>query len=105
MIRKFNFCFQVSLNLKKAAKLQQHVIFKLGQRADRFSQPSVDEITVVMVGDLVENRKIKITKQISTVRSITNLYRLYDALQYPKHYFTLMFHGTLHGANQVKNGS
>ena len=36
-----------------------------------------------MVGDPVENRKIKITKQISTVRTVTNLYRSYDALQYP----------------------
>lgn len=36
-----------------------------------------------MVGDPVENRKINITKQISTVRTVTNLYRSYDALQYP----------------------
>lgn len=36
-----------------------------------------------MVGDPVDKRSIKITRQDNTVSTISNLHRSYDALQYP----------------------
>jgi hypothetical protein len=54
-----------------------------GEYSSRFNAPSVDEVAVIMVGDPVDNRAIKITRRISTVSTISDLHRSYDVLQYP----------------------
>ncbi|XP_046868470.1 uncharacterized protein LOC124460918 [Drosophila willistoni] len=55
----------------------------LGKHAGRFNAPTVDEVAVIMVGDPVDKRSIKITRRDNTVGSISDLHRSYDALQYP----------------------
>uniref|UniRef100_A0A1B6E419 Helitron helicase-like domain-containing protein n=1 Tax=Clastoptera arizonana TaxID=38151 RepID=A0A1B6E419_9HEMI len=52
----------------------------LGEHAGRFNATSVD---VIMVGDPVDKRAIKITRRDNTVSTISDLHRSYDALQYP----------------------
>ena len=54
-----------------------------GEHAGRFNSPTVYEVAVVMVGDPADNIDIKITRRDSTVSIISDLYRSYDALQYP----------------------
>ncbi|XP_049315830.1 uncharacterized protein LOC125779235 [Bactrocera dorsalis] len=54
-----------------------------GEHAGRFNAPTVDEVAVIMVGDPVENRAIKITRRDNTISMISDLHRSYDALQYP----------------------
>ncbi|GIY75899.1 hypothetical protein CDAR_250161, partial [Caerostris darwini] len=54
-----------------------------GEHAGRFSAPTVEEVAIIMVGDPVDNRAIKITRRDSTVHVISDLHRSYDALQYP----------------------
>ncbi|GIY45117.1 helitron_like_N domain-containing protein [Caerostris darwini] len=53
-----------------------------GKHAGRFNVPTV-EVAIIMVGDPVDNRDIKITRRDSTVHVISDLHRSYDALQYP----------------------
>ncbi|GIY18369.1 helitron_like_N domain-containing protein [Caerostris darwini] len=53
------------------------------EHAGRFNAPTVEEVAIIMVGDPVDNRAIKITRRDSTVRVISDLRRSYDALQYP----------------------
>ncbi|XP_055924623.1 uncharacterized protein LOC129956714 [Argiope bruennichi] len=55
----------------------------LGEHAGRFNAPTVDEVAVIMVGDPVDRRAIKITRRDNTVSTISDLHRSYDALQYP----------------------
>ncbi|CAB3244804.1 unnamed protein product [Arctia plantaginis] len=55
----------------------------LGEHAGRFNAPTVDEVAVIMVGDPVDKRSIKITRRDNTVSMISDLHRSYDALQYP----------------------
>ncbi|GFT86759.1 helitron_like_N domain-containing protein [Trichonephila clavipes] len=55
----------------------------LGEHAGRFNAPTVDEVAVIMVGDPVDKRSIKITRRDNTISTISDLHRLYDALQYP----------------------
>ncbi|GFS87392.1 helitron_like_N domain-containing protein [Nephila pilipes] len=55
----------------------------LGKHMDGFNAPNIDEVAVIMVGDPVDNRAIKITRQDSTVSTISDLHRSYDALKYP----------------------
>ncbi|CAD7078329.1 unnamed protein product [Hermetia illucens] len=55
----------------------------LGEHAGRFNAPTVDEVAVIMVGDPVDKRSIKITRRDNTVSTISDLHRSYDALQYP----------------------
>lgn len=55
----------------------------LGEHASRFNAPTVDEVAVIMVGDPVDKRSIKITRRDNTVSTISDLHRSYDALQYP----------------------
>ncbi|GFT32171.1 helitron_like_N domain-containing protein [Nephila pilipes] len=45
--------------------------------------PAVDEVAVIMVSDPVDNSAIQITRQDSTVSTISNLLCSYDALKYP----------------------
>lgn len=54
-----------------------------GEHAGRFNAPTVDEVAIIMVGDPVDNRSIKITHRDNTVSRISDIHRLYDALQYP----------------------
>ncbi|CAG5031779.1 unnamed protein product [Parnassius apollo] len=61
----------------KADKVQ------LGEHAGRFNAPTVDEVAIIMVGDPVDKRAIKITRCDNTVSTISDLHRSYDALQYP----------------------
>lgn len=53
-----------------------------GEHAGRFNAPTVDEVAVIMVGDPVNNRDLKIIRRDSTVHIISDLHRSYDALQY-----------------------
>ncbi|GFS50611.1 helitron_like_N domain-containing protein [Nephila pilipes] len=39
----------------------------LGEHVGRFNEPTVDEVAVIMVGDLGDNRAIKTTRQDSSV--------------------------------------
>ncbi|XP_072392261.1 uncharacterized protein [Diabrotica undecimpunctata] len=55
----------------------------LSEHAGRFNAPTVDEVAVIMVGDPVDKRSIKITRRDNTVSTISDLHRSYDALQYP----------------------
>ncbi|XP_069968901.1 uncharacterized protein [Bactrocera oleae] len=55
----------------------------LGEHAGRFNAPTVDEVAIIMVGDPVDNRSIKITRRDNSVSRISDLHRSYDALQYP----------------------
>jgi len=55
----------------------------LGEHAGRFNAPTLDEVAVIMVGDPVDKRAIKITRRDNTVSRISDLHRSYDALQYP----------------------
>ncbi|KAF8793229.1 hypothetical protein HNY73_004738 [Argiope bruennichi] len=55
----------------------------LSEHAGRFNAPTVDEVAVIMVGDPVDKRAIKITRRDNTVSTISDLHRSYDALQYP----------------------
>ncbi|GFS98690.1 uncharacterized protein NPIL_536121 [Nephila pilipes] len=82
-IRKFNSCFQMTIE-----KCNYQIVIKpdkvpLGEHIGRFNAPTVDEVAVIMVGDPVDNRAIKITRQDSTVSTISDLHRSYEALQYP----------------------
>lgn len=54
-----------------------------GEHAGRFNAPTVDEVAVIMVGDPVDSRAIKITRRDSTVNTISDIHRLYDALKNP----------------------
>lgn len=55
----------------------------LGEHAGRFNAPTVDEVAVIMVGDPVDKRSIKITRRDNNASTISDLHRSYDALQYP----------------------
>lgn len=55
----------------------------LGDHAGRFNAPTVDEVAVIMVGDPVDKRAIKITRRDNTVSTNSDIHRSYDALQYP----------------------
>ncbi|XP_044596953.1 uncharacterized protein LOC123273577 [Cotesia glomerata] len=55
----------------------------LGEHASRFNTQTVDEVAVIMVGDPVDKRSIKITRRDNTISTISDLHRSYDALQYP----------------------
>ncbi|GFV52845.1 helitron_like_N domain-containing protein [Trichonephila clavipes] len=55
----------------------------LGEHAGRFNAPTVDEVAVIMVGDPVDKRSIKITRRDNTISTISDLHHSYDALQYP----------------------
>ncbi|GFU75278.1 helitron_like_N domain-containing protein [Trichonephila clavipes] len=56
----------------------------LGEHAGRFNAPTVDEVAVIMVGDPVDKRSIKITICETTLSVRFRIYtRSYDALQYP----------------------
>ncbi|GIY28368.1 helitron_like_N domain-containing protein [Caerostris darwini] len=54
-----------------------------GEHTGRFNAPTVEEVAIIMVGDPVDNRAIKITRPDSTVHVISDLHRSYDALQHP----------------------
>ncbi|GIY13553.1 helitron_like_N domain-containing protein [Caerostris darwini] len=54
-----------------------------GEHAGRFNAPTVEDVAIIMIGDPVDNRAIKITRRDSTVHVIPDLHRSYDALQYP----------------------
>ncbi|GFY52182.1 uncharacterized protein TNIN_419781, partial [Trichonephila inaurata madagascariensis] len=54
-----------------------------GEHASRFNAPTVDDVALIMVGDPVNNRAIKITRRHSTVSMIADLKRSYNVLQYP----------------------
>ncbi|GFU47500.1 helitron_like_N domain-containing protein [Trichonephila clavipes] len=58
-------------------------LFFCGEHAGRFNAPTVDEVAVIMVGDPVDKRSIKITRRDNTISTISDLHRSYDALQYP----------------------
>ncbi|KAF8783473.1 hypothetical protein HNY73_013630 [Argiope bruennichi] len=55
----------------------------LGEHAGRFKRSNCEEVAVIMVGDPVDKRAIKITRRDNTVSTISDLRRSYDALQYP----------------------
>ncbi|GIY59301.1 uncharacterized protein CEXT_366701 [Caerostris extrusa] len=87
MTRKFNSCFQMTVSPQLRIDNLQIVIradkTPSGEHAGRFNAPTVEEVAIIMVGDPVDNRAIKITRRDSTVHVISDLHRSYDALQYP----------------------
>lgn len=50
------------------------------QHARRFNAPTVDEVTIVVVG---ENRDIVLHRRRSQLQRVSETHRSYDALQYP----------------------
>lgn len=54
-----------------------------GEHAGRFNTPTIDEVAVIMVGDPIDNRAVRIIRRNDTVSIISDLHRSYDALQYP----------------------
>ncbi|GFT50065.1 helitron_like_N domain-containing protein [Nephila pilipes] len=50
-----------------------------GEHVGRFNAPTVNKVAVIMVGDPINNRAIKITLSVR----ISDLHRSYGALQYP----------------------
>lgn len=52
-----------------------------GEHTGRFNAPT-GEVAVIMVGDLVGDKAIKIIRRDSTMSSISDLHRSYDTLQY-----------------------
>ncbi|XP_063909717.1 uncharacterized protein LOC135127238 isoform X2 [Zophobas morio] len=50
----------------------------LDEHAGRFNAPTVDEVAVIMVGDPVDKRSIKITRRDNTVSTISDLHRSYS---------------------------
>lgn len=55
----------------------------VGEHARRFNAPTVNEVGVVMVGDVFERRDIRIMRRDNTLQTIQDTHRSYDALQYP----------------------
>ena len=54
-----------------------------GEHAGRYNTPTINEVAVVMVGDVYERRDIRIQRRDNTVQTIQDSHRCYDALQYP----------------------
>lgn len=52
---------------------------------------TVEEVGVVVVGNLVDNRAVKITRRDSTVYMISDLHCSYDSLQYPLTFWLIFF--------------
>ncbi|GFU54166.1 helitron_like_N domain-containing protein [Nephila pilipes] len=55
----------------------------LGEHVGIFNAATVSEVAFTIVSDTVDNRAINITRQDSTVSTISDLHCSYDALQYP----------------------
>ena len=50
----------------------------LGERAGRFNASTLDEVNVIIVGDPIDKRAIKITRRDNTVSTISDLNRSYE---------------------------
>lgn len=55
----------------------------LGEHNRRFNAPTVDEVGIVMVGEVFERRDVRIMRRNNTLQTIQDTHRSYDALQYP----------------------
>jgi len=49
----------------------------------RFNAPTLDEITIVMIGNDFGTRDIILQKRNNTLQRVAETHRYYDALQYP----------------------
>ncbi|GFW83292.1 helitron_like_N domain-containing protein [Trichonephila clavipes] len=54
-----------------------------GEHADTYNVPTINEVAVVMTGDLTEGRDICVQRRDNTVQTIQDNHRSYDVLQYP----------------------
>jgi len=52
----------------------------VGEHARCFNALTINEVSIVMVGDQLENRDIKITQRNNTIQTIQGTHRSYDAL-------------------------
>jgi len=52
------------------------------EHARRFNAPTINKVSIVMVGDQFVNRNIKIMRGNNTIQTIQGTRRSYDALQY-----------------------
>ncbi|XP_026476448.1 uncharacterized protein LOC113382110 [Ctenocephalides felis] len=55
----------------------------VGEHAGAYNVPTVNEVAVVIAGDLCEGRDIRIQRRDNTMQIIQDSHRSYDALQYP----------------------
>ncbi|XP_026475763.1 uncharacterized protein LOC113380958 [Ctenocephalides felis] len=55
----------------------------VGEHAGAYNVPTVNEVAVVIAGDLCEGRDIRIQRRDNTIQIIQDSHRSYDALQYP----------------------
>ncbi|GBP76085.1 hypothetical protein EVAR_46953_1 [Eumeta japonica] len=54
-----------------------------GQHAGRYNAPTINEVAVVMVGNALERRDMRIQRRDITVHTFEDSHRFYEALQYP----------------------
>lgn len=54
-----------------------------GEHTYRFNAPTVNEVAIVMVGGVFEQRDIRIMRRDNNIQVIHDSHRSYDALQYP----------------------
>lgn len=54
-----------------------------GDHARRFNAPTIDEVAIVILGDLFQSRDIVLHRRNHQLQRVSELHRSYDALQYP----------------------
>ena len=55
----------------------------VGQHERRYNAPTIDEVSIVIVGEEFESRDIIIQRRNSKIQRVAETHRSYDALQYP----------------------
>lgn len=55
----------------------------VGEHAGRYNAPTIDEVSIVIVGEQFQQRDVRIMRRNDTVECIQDTHRSYDALQYP----------------------
>lgn len=54
-----------------------------GEHARRFNAPTIDEVSIVIVGEQFQSRDIVLHRRNEQLQRVSELHRSYDALQYP----------------------
>ena len=54
-----------------------------GEHARRFNAPTINEVTIVIVGENLENRDIVLHRRNDQLQRVSETHRSYNALQYP----------------------
>jgi hypothetical protein len=55
----------------------------IGEHARRYNAPTINDVSIVMVGDQFERRDIRIMRRNNTLQVIQDTHRSYDSMQYP----------------------